>query len=399
MATRRPHTKTRDGCATRRPHTKTRDGCATCKARKVRCDLEKPICRNCTRGNRSCHYPNHVLALLPNALSAASGDTPERIFPMRDMELLHHYTSVVYCTMTDRREDNALWQDTVPRMAFCDPFLLHGLLSVSALHCRHEADARHRLPLMTLARYHQQHALNLYIPLLHAIDEHNCHALFAFSVVIAFICFGMLTDDDEHAPSLVLRVVDMFDALSGTAVVADVARPWLRRGPMGIMLDDTEPIKEDLDDVEPGMRSALELLLDRVDMACLEDTRTAADLDAATRRKAYHNAIYALGSVAAPSMFKDRPFGAIMCYPIMVGGAYISLLRHRDPLAIVILAHYGIVLHHVDHMLWALEGLGRQLTDTVAKEVDEKWLPYLVWATARVGQAVTPASDSTGTSS
>ncbi|KAF2212019.1 hypothetical protein CERZMDRAFT_106269 [Cercospora zeae-maydis SCOH1-5] len=385
--------------ATRRPHTKTRDGCATCKARKVRCDLEKPICRNCTRGNRSCHYPNHQLLTLLNVLSPAGGDTPERIFPLRDMELLHHYTSVVYCTMTDRREDNTLWQDTVPRMAFSYPFLLHGLLAVSALHCRHEAEGSNRQMLMNLARYHQQHALNLYIPLLQAVDQHNCHALFAFSVVIAFICFGMLTDDDQNAPSLVLRVVDMFDALSGTAVVAEVAWQWLRNGPMDIMLEETEPIKEDLNDVEPGLRSALELLLDRVDVACLEGTRTAADLDAVSRRKAYHNAIYSLGSVAAPCMFKDRPFGVVMCYPIMVGRAYISLLRSQDPLAIVILAHYGVVLHHVDHMLWALEGLGRQLTDTVAKEVDEEWLPCLAWATARVAQVVTPASDSTGTSS
>lgn len=47
--------------------------------------------------------------------------------------------------------------------------------------------------------------------------------------------------------------------------------------------------------------------------------------------------------------------------------------------------------------LWKLssEGIGQQLTTTVAKELDEQWLPCLAWARARVTQPVTPVSDST----
>ncbi|PIA91883.1 Sterol uptake control protein 2 [Cercospora beticola] len=377
--------------STRRPHTKTRDGCGTCKARKVRCDLERPICRNCTRGNRPCHYPNQVLAL-PSALGATSADA--QIFPVRDMELLHHYTSIVYSTMTDRADDDHLWQDAVPRLAFSYPFLLHGLLAVSALHRRHESEGSQRQPLMNVARYHQQHALNLYIPMLQNIDEQNCHALFAFSIVTAIICFGMLSDEEETAPPLVIRVIDMFDALSGTAVVAEVAWEWLHHGPMKVILERTEPVRENLDGLEPGLRSSLDLLLDRAETACLEN-HDPSGLDAATRRKAYHNSIYSLGSIAAPLVFKDRPFGVAMCYPILSGNAYISLLRHRDPLALAILAHYGVVLHQVDYKLWAFEGIGQQLTTIVAKELDDQWLPCLAWAKARVTQPVTPVSDST----
>ncbi|KAH8807529.1 hypothetical protein F5884DRAFT_789454 [Xylogone sp. PMI_703] len=32
-------------------------GCTTCKARKVRCDLQKPICMNCQKGKRQCSGP------------------------------------------------------------------------------------------------------------------------------------------------------------------------------------------------------------------------------------------------------------------------------------------------------------------------------------------------------
>lgn len=31
-------------------------GCRTCVSRRVRCDQSKPVCNNCTKGNRECHY-------------------------------------------------------------------------------------------------------------------------------------------------------------------------------------------------------------------------------------------------------------------------------------------------------------------------------------------------------
>lgn len=31
-------------------------GCRTCVTRRVRCDLGKPVCNNCQKGNRDCHY-------------------------------------------------------------------------------------------------------------------------------------------------------------------------------------------------------------------------------------------------------------------------------------------------------------------------------------------------------
>ncbi|USW51745.1 Putative zn(2)-C6 fungal-type DNA-binding domain, fungal transcription factor [Septoria linicola] len=386
---------------TRRPHTKTRHGCATCKARKVRCDEEKPICRNCTRGNRSCRYPNQVLAL-PNALAASPSDTQDRVFPLRDMELLHHYTSVVYATMTDNPDHDEIWRDTVPRMAFTYPFLLHGLLAVAALHRRHEADDTQKEILMDLARYHQQHALNLYIPLLQSIDEQNCHALFAFAILISIICFGMLTDEADDAPSLVARFVDVFDALSGTAVVAIEAMKWLQQGPLGPILGGLEPAVTDLTKTEPGMRTALEMLLERAEQECNQGSHAKAGIDAEARRQAYRDSIYALATIIAPAVYRNRPLSVVVSWPIMTGNAYIALLRHRDPLAIVILAHYGVALHKIDNLIWALEkkierleeqleGLGRCLTETVAGEVDEEWLPYLTWARARVAEAPTPA--------
>ncbi|KAK9235995.1 hypothetical protein V1525DRAFT_408206 [Lipomyces kononenkoae] len=39
---------------TRESTSKVRTGCSTCKARRVKCDEAKPICRRCAVGGRKC---------------------------------------------------------------------------------------------------------------------------------------------------------------------------------------------------------------------------------------------------------------------------------------------------------------------------------------------------------
>ncbi|KAE9372444.1 hypothetical protein N431DRAFT_504865 [Stipitochalara longipes BDJ] len=41
----------------RRPHNKTRLGCYSCKKRRVRCDQERPECRNCIGRGFDCEFP------------------------------------------------------------------------------------------------------------------------------------------------------------------------------------------------------------------------------------------------------------------------------------------------------------------------------------------------------
>ncbi|KAF6237310.1 hypothetical protein HO173_004779 [Letharia columbiana] len=43
-----------------REHHNSRNGCLQCKARKVKCDEEKPKCRSCTRRATPCTYTNNI---------------------------------------------------------------------------------------------------------------------------------------------------------------------------------------------------------------------------------------------------------------------------------------------------------------------------------------------------
>jgi len=50
---------------TAKPRTRTFTGCLTCRARKVKCDLARPTCKNCERLGHSCQGYQAQLQWLP----------------------------------------------------------------------------------------------------------------------------------------------------------------------------------------------------------------------------------------------------------------------------------------------------------------------------------------------
>ncbi|KAH8660381.1 hypothetical protein BX600DRAFT_438591 [Xylariales sp. PMI_506] len=62
----------------RRGHTKSRQGCKPCKLRHIKCDEERPSCSNCVVRKHRCSYLDLVAATLPSSYrtTASSSSTP-----------------------------------------------------------------------------------------------------------------------------------------------------------------------------------------------------------------------------------------------------------------------------------------------------------------------------------
>lgn len=52
-----------EGLASKTPKKRTKSGCLTCRKRRIKCDEEKPICRNCSKTKRPCDQPRVPVAL------------------------------------------------------------------------------------------------------------------------------------------------------------------------------------------------------------------------------------------------------------------------------------------------------------------------------------------------
>lgn len=337
------------------------------------------------RGDRACSYPNHLLSI-PTASVVSQRDSLDRVYPLRDMELLHYWTCHSYMSCTDDASQYTIWQVVMPRLSFSYQFLLHGMLALTALHRHYEmGDDEQAEGLTDLARYHQQHALTLYIPLIPKLDEHNCHALFAFSIILGALSFAMLHNQhDEDLPSsgsqgIVKRFIDAFDAFLGATAVGIHAHDWLLRGPMASYMSPLEPTVQKLDLPDVPFQLALETLLGYVSGM----TQKSDDKDVAAKSVTYIQSIMGLGTILSQDPDRLR-ISYLVAWPVMAENAYISLLKEGDPFALVILGHYGVALHMHGNRLWMLETLGARLTLAIYAELDDEWRPHLDWAKSRV---------------
>ena len=134
----------------RRTHKKSRAGCSRCKRRHIKCDEIRPICANCSIANLECEYatqcaPRSTFSanvgvsvandFNPRADSPVSAPTansttiqasplsrsPAALTPLSrplhgtelnldHIELLHHFCTVTYKTMSPQQEHQETWQ-------------------------------------------------------------------------------------------------------------------------------------------------------------------------------------------------------------------------------------------------------------------------------------------------
>jgi hypothetical protein len=99
------------------------------------------------------------------------------------LELLTHYTSTVYLTIGSNKSPD-LWRWQLPHIGLSYPFVMHGVLAISALHLAlhqpHRADG-----LYAIALREEHKALPSFRAMLPTTDPRHVHAVFAFSGMVS----------------------------------------------------------------------------------------------------------------------------------------------------------------------------------------------------------------------
>ena len=292
---------------------------------------------------------------------------------MAELELLHHFTTETCYTLSDRPESHELWRVTVPQVAFEHDFLMRGILAISALHLRclrpdKQAYWGH------VAAKQQDAALNSFRKIMTNMDQSNCDAFLALSSLIVVYGFespknsdslGMFKykgqDSDEWLP-----------LIRGVNSIIMSVWPWIKNGRLNGLLHDhvQEPPQTELPSVLSEQLSHLESMCDRV----------SGGLEAVNACKA---ALAAL-RVSFIRMNNRPPYecevSIAFLWPVMIPQEYITILNEKRPEALVILAHYCVILHHLDDYWW-MRGWAMHIIDNINRELDEDWLYYIQWPT------------------
>ncbi|KAI0835137.1 hypothetical protein F5Y06DRAFT_276801 [Hypoxylon sp. FL0890] len=374
----------------RRAHRKSRTGCQRCKERRVKCNEEKPTCFNCKRHGASCvygdaaafHHGNggfHPIPGTPTYGSYTSGIA----FEMKDMALLHHWSTSCAATMSTAPWMSQIWQVAIPKIGFQHPYLMHAILAVSALHIAYLAPANRRdLTIDAATHYHE--AIMGFREVIAVINEQNCDAMFATSVINMFYVFAITGRDDDVSEPNLTKELEVLDAkwihmVRGCGAILVPAFDFVSRGPLSPLLEigDWNTLDPDQDPSEhDGRLLALKEIWGNEQTD--QERNAAYDQTLHRLRQTLHWMDHE--AVSGSRISWAGPFIWLHVIP----GAYLELLWQRQPPALVLFAYFGALVHRLDGFWWA-KGWGRKIVGAVDKFLGSYWRSRIEWPLEIVG--------------
>jgi hypothetical protein len=307
---------------------------------------------------------------------------------VEDLRLLERFQTSTYLEIGYDAISRQVWHTDVPVLAAKHPFLKHGILTCSALHLAflHPSE-RQRYQL--IAAHHHSIALPKFRVEIGNPNIDNCLALLAFTQLLIIHCFSA----DQHDEDLLLvqgrhdlGLPDWLQVIRASCQIFQSVWQYIESVPFvalvigGLEREGREPDLETSEHYE-RLRGLLELIkpstaqtapkiLDYnsspLSSALLILSRAFAKAQAAQSRNAYSLWV------------------ATYTWPVQVTQEYLDLLKDRDPVALILLAHYCILLLPLEGN-WYMSGYSKRLLTRIYNQLDEEWRPWLRWPLEEIG--------------
>jgi Fungal specific transcription factor domain len=367
------------------------------------CDENRPRCVNCTTASLRCvfkqqtkwvnttgvdqqaHSPGTPATLTPGS-GQGDGESRKINIPsplprtssnagFDQMEFLHHFCTVTYLTMTPEHVQQQMWQSTVVKIGLSFPFLMHQILAIAALHLGH-CDPKRQAYCSIKATELQSQAMEEFAALQNQVDASNCCAIFLFASLLAI---HVLADPTRSRD---VGFGDFLDHLLGCINLVQGVRQLVMQGweshlkdsEIGALFHIQHP-KQPYD--IPDECRTLSSLIENANLgdAAIETYRRTLDR---------LNFNFALSGV--PSQ-RNSTLRGLLAWPMQLTPDYIELLRERRPEALIILAHYGVLLQYYREC-WVVGDTGVFLIRAISAHTGRHWEPWLAWPNRMIGSDI-----------
>lgn len=338
-----------------------------------------------TRLSPACTGPHvNELSNTPNA-STSSGDgldseleapplhpVQELTTPHLDlvnMELLHHWSTVTYATMSPESNQQETWQTTAVKIGLSHPFLLNEILAIAAMHlaiCRPERRDFYHMQATEL----QSVALNGFNSVQKQVDKSNCVAILLFSSLLGVHLLANRADTRGLNSSEYLDHIQSYISLTRSVHSLVIAEWWSY-----LHESEIQPLTRlSAQDPQPpynNIPSECRELCDLIDESQLQPPAI----------KAYNTAIdrlFWLFDIADIPSTLHTTIRWIIAWPVQLPEEYVVLLNQRRPEALIILAYYGVFLHSYRNA-WAIGDSGAALVKAISAQLGSYWSHWLLW--------------------
>ena len=327
-------------------------------------------------GRPSSPNPSQAGKAQSNGTSTLSRDSLQPI-QIEELELLHHFITETCMTLSDRSESHHLWRVVVPQIAFEHHYLMRGILAISALHLctlraeKHDQYAR-------IAVQQQDEALRIFRKKMLDPDEALCDSFFAMSSLIVVYGFespkasGTLGMFDTKGD----RSDEWLPLIRGVNSILFSVWPSIKKGRLSGLLHDHEQAPPSTD-----LPTLLEQQIVNLEHFSSEVPDNDDDKQACT------SAIMMLRQCFIRIYNKTKSeceISLAFLWPVMLPQRFVEMLNERKPDALVILAYYCTILHHLNDYWW-LNGWGSHIIGNIKSELAESLQQWVDWPCRVVG--------------
>ncbi|KAH7128841.1 C6 zinc finger domain-containing protein, partial [Dactylonectria macrodidyma] len=305
----------------------------------------------------------------------ASTNQPSTCFTIDDLALLHHWTLSTSLSIVNSPDVDHYWQEVFPQIAFRHPFVMHGILSLAALHPAY-MHAATRQQLILIGTQHCILALQGFQEGIDAMGDDNSDALFVCTLLnflYTFATFGPLCNDIEGDACSVDRKSRVLGAewipmIRGVEAVLHQVYDRVRLGPLCPLLslgnwDSLDPNQQPVEDGQFRSREAI--------WAHSSDAETYDNTLYLLRKcNMYMRQFRTMDATALAQWGYNRAWSASFIWLHSAPDEYFVLLRQRQPPALLIFAYLGTLLHGLEGR-WFMEGWGRNIVDVVGELLGE----------------------------
>ena len=288
---------------------------------------------------------------------------------MRDLALLHQWSvSTCYGFGDDFLDDVMPWRDHLPVLAQQFPFLMRGMLALSALHLAKNATNAHtRVKFLRTAAYHQDLALPEYRGMLLDVTRENAVPVLAFSAMLAIYSFAAPRDPKQMFAEGPPEWIFLHRG------VGDIPAHWWSWIDNSIL--ERQMHRRRLQAVDPSLNPE-DFRLD-----CLETLITSLPLDEIVEAPAYEGALYWLRQAYAHTYCHESMIGpkyAFLFWLEHVPQSYIDLIGLQRPRAMAFLANAMVLVKRASHF-WYLTGFAEHTILECEKVIPPELLGWIDW--------------------
>ena len=176
---------------------------------------------------------------------------------------------------------------------------------------------------------------------------------------------------DDNGNYGIAKTIEWMHLVRGTATVLEPTRPWVLQGSMKPLVDWGPDRENQLLDEDTSRRlKELSLLV--------------AESRDQIVRKSCEEAIDKQRNCFTWATEKYYSLTYTFSWPAMVSAEYMTLLNLKSPEALVILAHYCVLLYGLDDC-WYVHGWAAYTVKAIYRSLEEPWRKWLEWPMRRIG--------------